>query len=247
MTINESTVGAEEWQARVQLAAVYRLVELHGWGESIYNHISLRVPGSPDHFLIKRHDLLYREVKASNLVRVPVGGDLDENAGVNRPGFVLHGGVLHSRADVNCALHVHTAEGVAISASAEPLRMLSQYAVRFYNRVGYHPYEGITDGMDERSRIARNLAQHSALFMRNHGVLVVAPSAQSAFIRVKDLLEACRIQLMLQASGRELIEIDGAVCERTVRQLASHDDGRGGADWPAYLRTLDRLDSSYRE
>lgn len=246
MTIGQTTVEASEWQARVELAAVYRLVELHGWGESIYNHISSRVPASPDHFLIKRHDLLYSEVTASNLVKVPVDGDLDENAGVNRPGFVLHGGVLQSRPDVNCALHVHTAEGIAISALAEPLLMLSQYAVRFYNRVGYHAYEGITDGLDERSRIARNLGQNSALFMRNHGVLVVAPSVRSAFVRVKDLLEACRIQLLLQSAGRELIEIEPAVCERTVRQFASHDDGRGGADWPAYIRRLDQHDASYR-
>ena len=246
MTIEETAVSAEEWQARVQLAAVYRLVELHGWGEGIYNHISLRVPDTPDHFLVKRHDLLYSEVKASNLVKVPINGDLDERSGVNRPGFVLHGGVLQSRADVNCALHVHTAEGIAISTLAEPLRMLSQYAARFYNRVGYHVYEGITDGIDERSRIVANLGKNSALFMRNHGVMVVARSAQSAFIGVKDLLEACRIQLLLQAGGRDLIEIDPAVCERTVRQFAAHDDGRGGADWPAYLRTLDRLDPSYR-
>lgn len=245
--MSDIRVSDAERQARIELAAIYRLIDLHGWGESIYNHVSLRVPDSPGHFLIKRHDLLYSEVTASSLVRVPVAGDLDERAGVNRPGFVLHGGVLASRPDVQCALHLHTAEGIAMSACAEPLRMLSQYAVRFYGSVGYHTYEGITDGLDERSRIERALGNNSALFMRNHGVLVVAQGAPGAFIRVKDLLEACRIQLMLKATGGELIEIDPQVCERTVRQFASHDNGRGGADWPAYLRTLDRLDPSYRD
>jgi ribulose-5-phosphate 4-epimerase/fuculose-1-phosphate aldolase len=124
--------------------------------------------------------------------------------------------------------------------------MLSQYAVRFYGRVGYHRYEGITDGMGERARIAQNLGENSVLFMRNHGVLAVASSARAAFIRMKDLLEACRIQLMLQATGRELVEIEPGVCERTVQQFTQHDEGRGGADWPAYLRTLDRLDPSYK-
>ncbi|SAL37118.1 membrane protein [Caballeronia udeis] len=247
MRNNGKPVEQSEWDARVELAAVYRLVEIHGWGEGIYNHVSLRVPDEPDHFLIKRHDLLYSEVTASNLVKVPVHGDLDERTGVNRPGFVLHGGVLMSRPDVNCALHVHTAEGIALSACEAPLLMLSQYAARFYGRIGYHPYEGITDGMDERVRIERNLADNSALFMRNHGVLTVASSAPSAFIQIKDLLDACRIQLLLQAAGSNVIEIGELICERTVRQFAQHDEGRGGAAWPAYLRMLERSDTSYAQ
>ncbi|PVX85908.1 ribulose-5-phosphate 4-epimerase/fuculose-1-phosphate aldolase [Paraburkholderia unamae] len=244
--MEHSGIAQDEWGARQELAAVYRLVEIHGWGESIYNHISLRVPNEPGSFLIKAHDRLYSEVTASNLVKVSIEGDLDEKSGVNRPGYVLHGGVLQCRPDVNCALHVHTAEGIAISACVEPLRMLSQYAVRFYGRVGYHPYEGITDGLDERARIEQHLGQNIALFMRNHGVLTVASSARAAFIRIKDLLEACRIELMLLASGRELVEVPAEVCERTVRQFAAHDDGRGGADWPAYLRMLDSMDPSWR-
>jgi ribulose-5-phosphate 4-epimerase/fuculose-1-phosphate aldolase len=235
-----------EREARVELAALYRLIEQQGWGEGIYNHVSLRIPDAPDHFLIKRHDLMYAEVNASNLVRVRMDGDLDEGAGVNRPGFVLHGGVLADRPDVNCALHVHTAEGIAVSADRASLKMVSQYAVRFYGRVGYHDYEGITDGLAERASIARDLANHAALFMRNHGVLVVAASAPAAFTRIKDLLEACRIQLMLQASSEQLVEIPAEVCEKTLRQFEKHDNGRGGAEWPAYLRVLDRLDASYK-
>lgn len=239
-------ISDAEREARVELAALYRLIEQHGWGEGIYNHVSLRIPDAPDHFLIKRHELIYSEVTASNLVKVRIDGDLDETAGVNRPGFVLHGGVLSDRPDINCAIHVHTAAGIAVSADRAPLKMVSQYAVRFYGRIGYHEYEGITDGLSERESIARDLSSHTALFMRNHGVLVVAASAPAAFTRIKDLLEACRIQLMLQASGDRLVEVPPEVCEKTLRQFEKHDNGRGGAEWPAYLRMLDRLDASYK-
>ncbi|HEX3708727.1 MAG TPA: class II aldolase/adducin family protein, partial [Pseudolabrys sp.] len=138
-------VSAEEWQARVDLAAVYRLVAHYGWDDVIYNHSSMRVPGEPRMFLMKRHELLYTEVTASNLVKVSMDEDLDEKAGVNRPGFTLHGGVLNARPDVNCAVHVHTNTGMAISGLKHGLRMVSQQAVRFYKRIGYHGYEGITE------------------------------------------------------------------------------------------------------
>src|ERR1700752_3611189 len=162
-----------EWQARVDLAAAYRLIAHYGWGDVIYNHSSMRVPGEERKFLIKRHELLYEEGKASNLVKVSMDDDLDEKAGVNRPGFTLHGGVLSGRADVNAAVHVHTDIGMAISGLKSGLRMCSQNAIRFYNRVGYHDYEGITEDFDERARINADLARNRALIMRNHGLLTV--------------------------------------------------------------------------
>src|ERR1700742_618104 len=130
-----------EWEARVDLAAVYRLVAHNGWDDVIYNHCSMRVPGEPRKFLMKRHELLWTEVTASNLVKVDMHADLDEKAGVNRPGFTLHGGVLQGRPDVNCSLHVHTEWGMALAGLEGGLRMVSQQATRFYKRVGYHPYE----------------------------------------------------------------------------------------------------------
>ena len=119
-------MSADEWQARIDLAAVYRLVAHYGWDDVIYNHSSMRVPGEPRMFLMKKHELLYTEVTASNLVKVSMDEDLDEKPGVNRPGFTLHGGVLMARPDVNCALHVHTETGMAIAAIKHGLRMLSQ-------------------------------------------------------------------------------------------------------------------------
>jgi len=239
-------VSPEEWQARIDLAAVYRLLADYGWDDVIYNHSSMRVPGEPRMFLMKKHELLYTEVTASNLVKVSMDQDLDEKSGVNRPGFTLHGGVLSARADVNCAVHVHTENGVALSGLKHGLRMVSQQALRFYKRVGYHKYEGITEDFSERERINRDLGQNRAMIMHNHGLLTVGKSAREAFVLMHHLLEAAEIQLMLEATGSELIEIPAEVCEKTAKQYETHDAGRGSADWAAYLRKLDTIDRSYR-
>jgi ribulose-5-phosphate 4-epimerase/fuculose-1-phosphate aldolase len=239
-------MAPDEWQARIDLAAVYRLVAHYGWDDVIYNHASMRVPNEPRMFLIKRHELLYTEVTASNLAKVSMDEDLDEKAGVNRPGFTLHGGVLAGRPDVNCALHMHTEAGMAIAAMKHGLRMLSQPAVRFYKRVGYHAYEGITEDFGERERINRDLGQNKALIMHNHGLLTVGKTAREAFVLMEHLAEAAEIQVKLEATGSELIEIPPAICEKTSEQFEHHDRGRGSADWPAYLRILDKVDASYR-
>jgi ribulose-5-phosphate 4-epimerase/fuculose-1-phosphate aldolase len=246
MATSQGTMSDAEWQARVDLAAVYRLVAHYGWDDVIYNHSSMRVPREPRMFLIKRHELLYTEVTASNLVKVSMDEDLDEKSGVNRPGFTLHGGVLAARADVNCAIHVHTATGMAIGGLKHGLRMVSQQAIRFYKRIGYHPYEGITEDFSERERINRDLGQNRAMIMHNHGLLTVGKSARDAFVLMHHLLEAAEIQLMLEATGSELIEIPPEVCEKTAKQYETHDAGRGSADWAAYLRKLDQIDRSYR-
>jgi ribulose-5-phosphate 4-epimerase/fuculose-1-phosphate aldolase len=239
-------MSPEEWQARINLAAVYRLVAHYGWDDVIYNHASMRVPGEPRMFLMKKHELLYTEVTASNLAKVSMDEDLDEKHGVNRPGFTLHSAVMMARPDVNCALHMHTETGMAIAAIKHGLRMLSQPAVRFYQRVGYHAYEGITEDFGERERIARDLGQNKAMIMYNHGLLTVGKSARDAFVLMEHLAEAADIQIKLEATGSELIEIPPDVCEKTRIQYEHHDAGRGSADWAAYLRILDKEDPSYR-
>jgi len=245
-TVAQAEISPAEWQARVDLAATYRLIAHYGWGDVIYNHSSMRVPGEERQFLIKRHELLYTEVTASNLVKVSMDDDLDESAGVNRPGFTLHGGVLSARPDVNCAVHVHTETGMAISGLKHGLRMLSQPAVRFHNRVSYHDYEGITEDFGERQRINKALGKNRALIMRNHGLLTVGKTAREAFVLMKSLIEAAHIQLAMEATGGALVEIPAEICEKTAHQYERHDSGRGSADWPAYLRMLDAADGSYR-
>ena len=171
-------ISPEEWQARTDLAAVYRLCAHYGWDDLIYNHCSMRVPGEPSKFLMKQHELLWTEVTASNLRKVDMNDDLDEKAGVNRPGFTLHGGVLKGRPDVNCAVHVHTETGMALAGLKGGLQMVSQQAMRFYKRIGYHPYEGITEDFSERERILKALGQNRALVLHNHGLLTVGKNAR---------------------------------------------------------------------
>ena len=242
----EAAVSSAEWEARVDLAAVYRLVAHYGWDDVIYNHCSMRVPEEPRMFLMKRHELLWTEVTASNLVKVDMDADLDERAGVNRPGFTLHGGVLRGRADVSCAVHVHTRTGMAIAGLEGGLRMVSQEAVRFFGCIGYHAYEGITEDFGERERLIADLGNNRAMILHNHGVLTVGKTARDAFVLMKHLLEAAEIQLAMQATGAGMIEISPEVCRKTLAQYERHDSGRGSADWPAYLRMLDRIDPGYR-
>ena len=239
-------VSAEEWQARLDLAAVYRLCAHYGWDDVIYNHCSMRVPGEPGKFLMKQHELLWTEVTASNLRKVDMNEDLDEKAGVNRPGFTLHGGVLKGRPDVNCAVHVHTETGMALAGLKHGLRMVSQQARRFYKRVGYHRYEGITEDFAERERILSALGSNRALILHNHGLLTVGKTAREAFILMKYLMSAATIQLKMEATGGALIEIAPEICEKVAAQYEKHDSGRGAADWPAYPRVLDGIDPSYR-
>jgi ribulose-5-phosphate 4-epimerase/fuculose-1-phosphate aldolase len=244
--INLADVSDAERQARVDLAAVYRLCAHNGWDDVIYNHCAMRVPGEDTKFLMKRHELLWTEVTASNLVKVDMRDDLDESAGVNRPGFTLHGGVLTGRPDVNCSVHVHTETGMALAGLKHGLRMVSQQAMRFHNRIGYHPYEGITEDFSERARILQALSNNRALILNNHGFLTVGKNAREAFVLMKYLMSAAEIQLRMEATGSELIEIPREICEKVAAQYQSHDSGRGAADWPAYLRVLDNIDPSYR-
>jgi ribulose-5-phosphate 4-epimerase/fuculose-1-phosphate aldolase len=240
------SIEEQQRQARIDLAAAYRLVELNGWGEGIFNHISMRVPGSAQEFYVKRFDLTYEEVTASNLVRVPIGQDLDERAGVNRPGYVLHSGLLSARPDINCVLHMHTVPVVAVSSLKSGLRPYSQYAALLWGQVGYHAFEGLTDGLDEQPRIAAALGAGSTLLLRAHGGVTVGKTPARALTVMGYLVEACRVQLALDAAGGEIDEIPEAVCQRIAQQSASHDSGRGTAEWPALLRRLDAIDRSYR-
>lgn len=235
-----------EWKARVDLACAYRLIAHYDWDDVIYNHATLRVPGEDRNFLIKRHELLYTEVTASNLVKVSMDDDLDERAGVNRPGFTLHSGILRARPDVNSVIHLHTDHGMAVAGLPGGLRMLSQASMRFHNRVGYHDYEGLTESFEERERIAKHLSGNRALILRHHGLTTWGASVCEAFVLMQNLIDAARVQLMMQATGEPLKEIPAELAEKTARQFEAHDKGRGAADWPAFLRMSDKLDPGFR-
>jgi len=242
----KANISKEEWQARVDLAAAYRLVRANGWNVNIYNHCSHRVPGEPDYFLIKAHPLLWDEVTASNLVKVDMREELDERANVNRPGFVLHSAILRARKDVNAVVHIHEESTIAVSSMKEGLLPLTQDAIFLYEMVGYHAYNGITEDAEERQQIVNNLSHHSALIMRNHGTVSVGETMRDAYVTTGHLVKASQIQLQLMSSGAELEIPSAEICRRAADQYIAHGKGRGQADWPAYLRELDRLDPSYR-
>lgn len=242
----EGKISPEEWRIRVDLAACHRLARRNGWNNGIYNHVSARVPGEPDRFLIKAHVLLWDEVTASNLIKIDMNDELDESAGVNRPGFVLHSAVLRARADTNAVVHVHPDACVAVSASTGGLLPLSQTAMRFHDRLAYHDYEGITENADERDRIIANLGDKRAMLMRHHGATTLGATVRDAYMLMSNLITSCEIQLSLLATGAELLLPSDEVCARVAGQFEAHDAGRGQADWPGCLRELDRDDPSYR-
>ena len=241
-------VSPEEWLARVDLAAAYRLADLYNWADSIYNHVSIRVPGEPDFFLIKAHELLYEEITASNLVKVDTRvDDIDESQHVNKPGFTLHGGLMLARPDINAAYHTHIPECIAVANQPDGILPLAQTAMQFWGNVGHHDYQGITENLDERAAIAAALGDKHTLMMRNHGVVTVGTSMRDAFVLMRDLETACKMQLQQQAAGTTYAMPSEDVLEQYAAQRKTHNAGRGSADWPAWLRRLDHIDPSYAQ
>ena len=242
-------VSAEEWEARIELAACYRLIAHFRMTDWIYNHISARVPGTHEHYLINPFGLLYEEVSASNLVKVDVQGDLTEDValGVNPAAFVIHGAIHAARPDVACVLHTHTEAGVAVAAQAHGLLPISQHAFKVLGRLAYHDYEGIALDNEEQERLVKDIGDKDVLILRNHGLLTIGRSVAEAFQLMFYLERACQIQIAALAGGHPLIHPPPAVCERTINQFGNDASFVQGRDWQALLRLLDRLDPSYKE
>ncbi len=245
-----SDVSAEEWQTRVDLAACYRLIAMHGWDDLVFTHISARVPGPEEHFLINAYGLLFEEMTASSLVKVDLEGNkvLDSPYPINPAGFTIHSAVHAARPDVACVLHTHTRAGIAVSAQKDGLRPLSQNSLFPLSSIGYHDYEGVALNEEEKPRLVADLGKGSNLILRNHGLLVAAANIPDAFLGMYILESACQIQIMAQSSGAQLIEVDGRIVEGIKAQVEQVTKGLGGQlAWPALLRKLDRVDSSFRD
>ena len=242
-------VGDQEWQARVELAAAYRLVALHGWTNLVNNHISLRVPGTEDQFLINPYGFLYEQITASSLVKIDVDGKILEESlyEVNQAGFVIHSAIHMARRDLHCVLHTHTVPGQAVSALDCGLLPLNQAAMRFYNRIGYHDFEGIARDVDERERIVADLGAHQCLILRNHGLLTAGADVGEAFHLMYHLVRSCETQMMVLASGQPYRVPPPEVCEKTARQYYRSGRRLGQLDWPALMKRLDSIDPSYRD
>ncbi|MEU5877041.1 class II aldolase/adducin family protein [Spirillospora sp. NPDC047279] len=239
---------ADEEALRRELAAVYRLVAHFGMTDLIFTHISVRLPG--DRFLINPYGLLFEEITASNLVTVgPDGTPVEDTPHrVNPAGFVIHSAVHAARPDAHCVLHTHTRAGCAVAAQAGGLLPLNQMSLEFYDRVGYHDYEGVALNLAERERLVADLGGHPALILRNHGLLTVGATPGQAFLRMHYLEKACQIQVAAQSGGGTLVMPPPKVCEHAARQLAgeSSDDDLQDTEaydlaWAALLRLADRI------
>ncbi len=243
-------VSDEEWQTRVDLAACYRLIALHGWDDLIFTHISARVPGPDEHFLINAYGLLFEEMTASSLIKVDLEGTkvIDSPYPVNPAGFTIHSAVHAARSDVGCVLHTHTRAGVAVSAQKSGLLPLSQVSLVALSSLAYHDYEGIALNEDEKPRLVADLGDKTAMILRNHGLLTAAESIPDAFLTMYLLETACQTQVMAQSSGAELVQINAQILAGIAAQAREVTKGLGGAlAWPGLLRKLDRMDASYRD
>ncbi len=246
-------MSAEEWTMRVDLAAIYRLAAMHGWNDLIYTHISARLPGPDDHFLLNPFGVRFDEIKASDFLRVDIEGrTLDPTPHrVHRAGFVVHSAVHAARPDVTCVLHCHTRSGMAVSVMKEGLMPLTQISMMFHGRTGYHESEGIVLDNAERARMAADLGDNIILILRNHGLLVTGSSVAECYSRMYFLDQACKTQVDIMASGCELIYPAPGVAESVAAASAEKNaDGLGNAElfeWPAMLRMLDRIDPRFRE
>jgi ribulose-5-phosphate 4-epimerase/fuculose-1-phosphate aldolase len=243
-------VSPEEWQLRIDLAACYRAIALYGWDDLVFTHVSARVPGPDDHFLINAYGMMFEEITASSLVKVDQHGDkvLDSPYAVNPAGFVIHSAVHAARHDAACVIHTHTRAGVAVSAQAEGLQPLSQSSLFPYATLAYHDYEGVALNDDEKPRLVADLGHKHALILRNHGLLTVGQTIADAFLMMYMLETACQIQVMAQSSGGELIRIPAPIVDGIQAQAEQVLKGLGGQlIWPGLLRKLDRRDASYRD
>lgn len=243
-------VSDEEWAVRVDLAACYRLIAMYGWDDLVFTHISARVPGPDEHFLINAYGLLFEEMTASSLVKVDLAGEkvLDSPHPVNPAGFVIHSAVHEARPDVGCVLHTHTKAGVAVSAQAEGLLPISQVSLFPYASLGYHDYEGVALNDDEKPRLVADLGSNNALILRNHGLLTTGATIADAFLNMYALETACQTQIMAQSSGGELVMVPQPIVDGILAQAELVTKGlMGQLAWPGLLRKLDRLDPSFRD
>jgi ribulose-5-phosphate 4-epimerase/fuculose-1-phosphate aldolase len=245
------TSSAEERQVRVDLAACYRLIAHYGMDDLIATHISARVPGEQEHFLVNPYGLLFSQVTASNLVKVDLDGNIvqDTPYKINPAGFVIHSAVHGARPDAKCVIHTHTVAGMAVSCFEEGLLPLSQKSLRFYNRVAYHDYEGKSDNIDERERLVADLGAMNAMVLRNHGLLVCGPSVKWAFKCMMSLEKSCKVQLAVMSAGAKTIKLSHEVMEHAAKQF-DRDETPGQRNrpdgWPALLQMLDGIDPSYK-
>jgi ribulose-5-phosphate 4-epimerase/fuculose-1-phosphate aldolase len=242
-------VSEGEWQARVDLAALYRLVALHGWDDAIFTHISMRVPGPEHHFLINPYGLFFDEITASSLVKVDLEGNIVQETPyfINPAGFTIHSAVHAAREDALCVMHLHTDAGVGVSAQADGLLPISQNALLLLPFLAYHDYEGVALNLDERERVVADLGEKPLMLLRNHGTLSAGPTAAAVWLQMFFLERACAQQVAALSGGRDKV----LIAPKEAQDTAATQGGAGGVGsagklaWPGFLRQLDRKSPGY--
>lgn len=239
-----------EREIRQDLAAAYRLAALFGWEDTLYTHFSARLPGDGEpRFLINPFGMMFDEVTASNLIVVDMQGNVVAgSAPANSAGFTIHSAVHMAREDAHCVLHTHTLAGMAVAACKQGLLQLNQISTEFYQRVGYHPYEGVAFDLEERDRIQQSLGDNIALILQSHGLLSVGRTVADAFCIMYYLNRACEIQLAAaQLSGLGgVYTIPPHLSQYACKQLMGVEHERQQV-WQAWLRRLNRIDTSWQE
>ena len=245
-------VPADEWQARVDLAAAYRLVALFKWDDLVFTHITARIPGT-EHYLINPYGLMFEEITASSLVKIDLQGNVLQETPfpINPAGFTIHSAVHAARHDIQCVMHTHTLNGVAVSAQKRGLLPISQQSIFVLSSLAYHDYEGVALRDDEKPRLVANFGTKVFLMLRNHGLLTVGRTIADAFQAMYTFEASCAIQIRAQAGGTlasgDLIEVHGDIIRDAGEQIRLVTRGAGSAlVWPGLLRRLDRSDPSYR-
>jgi ribulose-5-phosphate 4-epimerase/fuculose-1-phosphate aldolase len=243
----ELPITDAERTVRVELAACYRVFDMLGWTEMIFNHITLRVPGPEVHFLINPFTLHYREVTASNLVLIDIEGNpvRETQWPINKAGFVIHSALHQGAPNAHCVMHTHTTTGLAVACLKDGLSPTNFYAAQLYGKVAYHDFEGISTNPGERERLVRDLAGRPAMILRNHGLLACGPSVSEAFMTLWTLQRACDVQIASSAAGA-LNPIRTEVFEQTVRESGPGEKRTCDDVFAAMLRMVDSRDPSYR-
>ena len=245
-------VSAAEWDVRCSLAALYRLVAHHRMTDLIYTHISARVPGPENHFLINQYGVLFHEMRASDLVKIDCDGRVVQEDGasrrVNQAGFTIHSAIHMARHDLICVVHTHTAAGIAVSAQRHGLLPISQHALKFYGHLAYHGYEGIALNLDERDRLVADLGEHRAMILVNHGLLAAGRTIPEAFSNIYYLERACQAQVAALSGGTELILPPEEVRQTTARQFNERPDALEHYEmlWESALRLVEHDRPDYR-
>lgn len=243
-------VSEEEWALRVDLAAAYRLVALYGWDDLVFTHISVRIPGPDHHFLINPYGMMFEEITASSLVKIDLAGNkvTDSEFPVNPAGFTIHSAVHAAREDVQCVMHTHSINGVAVSAQKSGVLPLSQQSLFVLASLGYHDYEGVALNDEEKPRLVADLGTNNFLMLRNHGLLTVGKTIADAFLFMYLFEASCMIQVRALAGGKELVQVDGRIVAGIQQQAEQVTKGLGGSlAWPGLLRKLDRKNPGYDE